>query len=140
MKKISLILFAITMICNSAYCITAAQRNHAYIKIKKATKSSEILYVNDIGSLLTTSSNNDLIITVKDAKRGGMFYYEKNPALVENGGTIFAAKDGGFWVRKFSGPVLLDWFNPAADGVTDDSPVIQKALNAAYKSTFTLTK
>lgn len=63
------------------------------------------------------------ICVVSDPVRGGVFSYVKANANENNGGTIFNG-----WTRNYENSVNVKWFGAQANGVTDDTESIIKAL------------
>jgi len=64
---------------------------------------------------------------------GGTFYWDSASSETANGGTAFAANEGGTgrWKRMFSGAVNVRWFGAKGDGSTDDRGTIQNVITAA---------
>lgn len=79
-------------------------------------------------------------INVKDNLRGGVFVYDNTGAYTTNNGTKIQAigKGGGVWLRQFSGPIDVKWFearpfNPLTENnITgfDSSPAINDAIKS----------
>ena len=63
---------------------------------------------------------------------GGRFYWDAAATEVDNCGTIIvpdAKPTAGRWKRLVEGPLSVKWFGAKGDGITDDSPAIQRAVN-----------
>ena len=62
---------------------------------------------------------------------GGLFYWDATSTQADNGGTIIQATAiaTGRWKRVFSGAVNVKWFGAKGDGINDDQPSIQSAVN-----------
>lgn len=62
---------------------------------------------------------------------GGSFYWDAASTEADNGGTIIkvTAVTTGRWKRIYSGAVDVKWFGAKADGVTNDRPFIQNAVD-----------
>lgn len=54
---------------------------------------------------------------------------ESDTTSASNGGTVVVANDGGRWKLSYNGVLNVKWFGAKGDGVQDDSPFIQKAVN-----------
>lgn len=62
---------------------------------------------------------------------GGLYYVPASfTGLVDNGGTIIQANDGGFWRLNFNGTVSVKQFGARGDGATPDQAAFQAAVNA----------
>ncbi len=61
----------------------------------------------------------------------GGFWMKETEECQENGGTVLASIDGAFWVRQCD-PARVDarWFGVRADGVHDDAPALQAAIDS----------
>lgn len=74
--------------------------------------------------------NNAKSLIITDEARGGIFNLVNSGT--DDDGITFESTDGNkFAVRKYTGPVNVQWFGAVGDGLTDDSSVIQAALAAS---------
>lgn len=65
---------------------------------------------------------------------GGGGFYQLHPTdttSLDNGGTIIVAADGGRWYLQHTTPVSVKQFGAVGNGVSDDTPFIQAAINYA---------
>lgn len=70
---------------------------------------------------------------------GGTFYWDAASTATDNGGTIIipTAAGTGRWMRVYSGAVNPRWFGVRGDGTTDDTALIQAAVDATKDIFFT---
>lgn len=88
--------------------------------------------INDFKMIDFTEAKyaNSLSIIILEENRGGVFNLQLSGT--DDGGITFASNDGlRYAVREFSGAINVKWFGAKGDGVTDDQPAIQAAVNAA---------
>ncbi|NHA04091.1 hypothetical protein G7092_09800 [Mucilaginibacter sp. HC2] len=79
-------------------------------------------------------------VYVTDKLRGGLFAWV--PSAIPDSGTVFPAKGGGFWQRRFDNAVQATWFGAVPDGVTvgssfsgtDNYAMLQQAINASAQN------
>lgn len=67
---------------------------------------------------------------------GGEFYWDSTSTEPDNVGTVIAPSIGsgaGRWKRNFNGAVNVKWFGAIADGTTDNTTIIQNALNVSQQ-------
>lgn len=74
-----------------------------------AANDTTTLNVATIADFATVQRNGRTTAYIKEAGRSGIFDYVAS-GLTANGGTIFEAEDGGFWVRRYDGPIQGSWF------------------------------
>ncbi|MEM6683712.1 MAG: glycosyl hydrolase family 28-related protein [Pseudomonadota bacterium] len=88
----------------------------------------------DLAALLALakSSLNNNEIAVVGGPRGGTFIWSSASTATPNGGTIFAADEGGTgrWLRQFHGPHNVLWYGAVGDDSTLNTAAIQAALDA----------
>ena len=89
---------------------------------------TSIALINDLTTISTFDRKGRTALNVKDLDRGGPFAYVAS-GLTANGGTIFNANGGGYWVRNFSGPVNVKWFGAIGNGSTNDTSAFTTSLS-----------
>ena len=68
---------------------------------------------------------------------GGWFTYDSTNSITSDGYMVVAPNSGpGRYLREYSGPVNVLWFGAMGDGVADDAPAVQRALNFADAPTY----
>lgn len=90
---------------------------------------------NNIGDMVaalpTVFGTNAMVLgyTSLDDGGQGIFTYNSGSVISTNRGTVFKPTSyTGRWIRQYTGPLNILWFNPTADGVTDDTAVVNNAL------------
>lgn len=79
-----------------------------------------------------TSPEPDVVYYVSDSGKEGHFHYDPaDSATPDNTGTVIVSSSGARLKRILeAGTVNVAWFGAAGDGITDDAPAIQAALDA----------
>lgn len=87
-----------------------------------------VLEVADIAALTALSGGVVDAVFVRDATRGGMFYWDSASSASGDSGTIFAPDAGGTgrWKRRYDGAVYASWF----------ASTVQAGLTAAIAAGF----
>lgn len=64
---------------------------------------------------------------------GGLFYWAASDVQVDNGGTVILPTGhtgNGRWLRRHDGVVSVKWFGAVGDGIVNDQPSIQAAIDS----------
>lgn len=70
----------------------------------------------------------------------GMYYVPSSfVGLVDNGGTVIEANDGGFWLLNHNGSVTAEQFGAKGDGVFDNSTILNTMLRVFAGKTVNFT-
>lgn len=100
----------------------------------------------------------DYVIVTEEGRRGPFRWYSEGSGYIPDGGTVFTAQDGGYWVRDFHGAVVPEWFENVQaaidsciesgnglafvsqkiyelDQITVDGPIVIRQNNAILKAT-----
>ncbi|HWX66750.1 MAG TPA: hypothetical protein VNZ27_10035 [Rhodanobacter sp.] len=112
------------------------------LKASAQVAAQNLLIVNTVQDLRNISVNNNAIQILGRTQLGdggGLFYWDPNSALPEDGGIIFqsstlASGSNGRWVRFFlkTDGIEPSWFGCVSDGATDDTLAFQATVNAAF--------
>lgn len=70
---------------------------------------------------------------LSESGREGLFQFstvagDATLATADTAGGIYVAGAGGTWVRKFDGPVYVNWFGTVGDNVANDGPIFVAAI------------
>ena len=61
------------------------------------------------------------VVVVKQGGKEGVFVYSPGSFKTPDGGTVIKDSLGRTWERVFKGHPIISWFEPVADGVTDNT-------------------
>jgi hypothetical protein len=85
--------------------------------------------VSDTTALKSLVRGNITQTYITDPRTSGTFKYYASGYTVD-GGTVFSAMGGGFWVRQFSASINAQWYGAIPDSVTDNYAAFKKCLNS----------
>ncbi|RKN86153.1 right-handed parallel beta-helix repeat-containing protein [Paenibacillus ginsengarvi] len=79
-----------------------------------------------------TVPEEDEVYYVSDSGKEGCFYYDSaDSSSLDNTGTVLVSTGGARFKRIVAGNEMnVSWFGAAGDGITDDAPAIQAAIDA----------
>jgi len=86
--------------------------------------------------LNTTPLSSAIYYTTNRGQEGFWYYDATDVTSTDNTGTILVCSNGKRFKRVYSGSVDPKWFGCKGDGVTDDSPAFQAAVNLNNTNAF----
>jgi hypothetical protein len=91
-----------------------------------------------VTDLTTSTAVNVLGYYAEGDGGGGIFRFDPLASAADNGGTIIAPTAGsGRWLRDLvPGPLNVKWFGARGNGVANDAPAIQAAIDFLCPQTF----
>lgn len=94
--------------------------------------------ISELRALLKTSPSKNALVAgyYSSGDGGGGNYYLDDSDVIsaDNGGSIIVANDGGRWKLIVKSCISIKQFGAKGDGITNDQPPIQAAVNFAISS------
>jgi len=89
-----------------------------------------LISLTDYSSLRSYSGIGKGVILQRSDISGTFRLDPQDTTTADNGGTVIVDSLGRRWIRSFGGPSQLRWFEPAGDGVADDTNKLLAWLNS----------
>src|SRR5215813_2693157 len=101
----------------------------SFITLSSIGQFSTVYSLPDITALTSFVRNGATTVIVKDKLRGANFYYHpSSESLTVDNGIVFAASDGGYWVRDVSNAVYtnVQWYGAKnTNSSSENTTIIQ---------------
>lgn len=78
--------------------------------------TSSVNDYSDFGDIVVAD-----VVVVNQGGKEGVFVYSPGSFKTPDGGTVIKDSQGRIWERVFKGHPIISWFEPVADGVTDNT-------------------
>ncbi|QWY83142.1 hypothetical protein [Rhizobium phage RHph_X2_24] len=128
------------LLSDQASAAIQAAAEAAQAAAEAAASSVNIRNVADRTALKALNTSVSTLAFLKEGSREGFFEWQTGDfsthiATDTLEGVYIKANDSaatvGAWVRRFTGPVNVEWFGATGDGVTDNTTAFQCAFNVA---------
>ena len=90
-------------------------------RTQEAENKDFVSSVHDYSDLGDIAAAEGRAVEVKQGGKAGVFAYNPNSTKTPDGGTVIKDSQGRIWERVFKGHPIISWFEPVADGVTDNT-------------------
>lgn len=95
--------------------------------------ANEVLFKTTIAELRASTATHDFVY-ITDENQTGIFKYSSTSTEPDNTGTVLIATNGRKYIRQYEGKINAKWFGAVGDGIVNDQPALQNAINFCIKN------
>jgi hypothetical protein len=109
------------------------------VEVLPERAGAQFLPLDSIDQLSIAVRRGFELAYIADKDRGNNFFkwHPESDNLIVDNGIIYAAQDGGYWERLYTGSIHLKWFAVDPTGLADSTSGVQNFMTAILSSRFT---